>query len=224
MGDDRDDAAIRLDGVTRRYDGVAALDGVDLEIAPGELHALVGPNGSGKSTLFAILLGLDRPSAGTVARPDGRIGCSFQRPSVYPGLSVDENLAVFASMGSAGESWVDTVRSDLGLDAVRSRVVADLSGGYQRLLDVALAFVRRPQFVVLDEPLDELDDSARERVVAFAAGYAGGDRTVLVSTHHVDAFGSAVDRLTVLADGTVAFDERVDGREDLLERYRGLVP
>jgi len=216
-------AEIRFDRVARSYDGVRALHDVDLTIPSGNLHALVGPNGSGKSTLFGLLLGLDRPTAGTVHRPDEPIGCSFQQPSVYPELSVDENLAVFAAMGDAGDEWVANVRSDLGLDDVRSRVVEELSGGYQRLLDVALAFVRRPQFVVLDEPLDELDDAAQDRVVTFVTDYAGGDRTVLVSTHHVDEFGPAIDRLTVLSDGTVAFDDSVDASEDHLARYRELI-
>jgi ABC-2 type transport system ATP-binding protein len=214
---------IRLEGVVRRYDGVTALAGVDLRIEAGDLHALVGPNGSGKSTLLALVLGLDRPTAGTIARPDGRIGCGFQTPSVYPDLTVDENLRVFAAMGEAGDDWLAEVRSGLELDGVRDRVAAALSGGYQRLLDVALAFVRRPAFVLLDEPLDELDDAARDRVVRFVADYCEGDRTVVVSTHHLDAFGPSLDRLTVLADGDVRFDERVDGTDDYRAIYRDLV-
>ncbi|WP_123532866.1 ATP-binding cassette domain-containing protein [Halosimplex salinum] len=214
---------IRLDGVSKRYDGVVALSGVDLRFATGDLHALVGPNGSGKSTLFSLVLGLDRPSAGTVHRPEERVGSGFQTPSLYPDLTVDENLRVFAAMGDAGEEWLGTVRTELGLDGVRERVVADLSGGYQRLVDVALAFVRRPTFVLLDEPLDELDDAARDRVVGFVADYCEGDRTVVVSTHHLDAFGPSLDRLTVLADGAVLYDERVDGQEEYLALYRELV-
>ncbi|WP_436909787.1 ATP-binding cassette domain-containing protein [Halosimplex marinum] len=219
---DRSDE-IRLGGVVRRYDGVTALAGVDLRIEAGDLHALVGPNGSGKSTLLALVLGLDRPTAGTITRPEGRIGCGFQTPSVYPDLTVDENLRVFAAMGEAGDDWLATVRADLGLDDVRDRVAGDLSGGYQRLLDVALAFVRRPTFVLLDEPLDELDDAARDRVVGFVADYCGDGRTVVVSTHHLDAFGPSLDRLTVLADGDVRFDERVDGTDDYRAIYRDLV-
>jgi ABC-2 type transport system ATP-binding protein len=214
---------IRLDGVTRRYDGVTALADVDLRIEAGDLHALVGPNGSGKSTLFSLVLGLDRPTSGTISRPDGRTGCGFQTPSVYPDLTVDENLRVFAAMGEAGDVWLAGVRADLGLDEVRSRVAGDLSGGYQRLLDVALAFVRRPTFVLLDEPLDELDDAARDRVVEFVADYCETDRTAVVSTHHLDAFGPSLDRLTVLADGDVRFDERVDGSDDYRAIYRELV-
>jgi ABC-2 type transport system ATP-binding protein len=217
------DREIRLDGVVRRYDGVTALAGVDLRIDSGDLHALVGPNGSGKSTLLSLVLGLDRPTAGTISRPEGRIGCGFQTPSVYPDLTVDENLRVFAAMGDAGDDWLAQVRSGLELDEVRSRVAADLSGGYRRLLDVALAFVRRPAFVLLDEPLDELDDAARERVVEFVADYCADDRTVVVSTHHLDAFGPSLDRLTVLADGDVRFDERVDGSDDYRAIYRDLV-
>ncbi|MFB6139253.1 MAG: ATP-binding cassette domain-containing protein [Halosimplex sp.] len=216
-------SGIRLDGVSKTYEGVVALADVDLRVDAGDVHALVGPNGSGKSTLLALVLGLEPPSSGTVHRPAERVGCSFQTPSVYPDLTVDENLAVFAAMGDAGEAWVETVRSDLGLEGVRSRVVADLSGGYRRLLDVTLAFVRRPRFVLLDEPLDELDEAARERVVAFAADYCDGDRTVLVSTHRLAAFGPVLDRLTVLADGRVSHDERVDGEDDVRDRYREAV-
>ncbi|WP_459192522.1 ABC transporter ATP-binding protein [Halosimplex sp. J119] len=216
-------AEIRLDGVRKRYDGVTVLNGVDLRIGQGDLHAIVGPNGSGKSTLFSLVLGLSRPSGGTIHRPDDRIGCSFQQPSVYPGLTVDENLQVFASMGDASDDWVERLREDLGLDAVGSRIVSELSGGYQRLLDVALAFVRQPAFAFLDEPLDELDDAARERVVEFVTDYCEGERTVVVSTHHLDAFGPSLDRLTVLADGKIAFDDRVGGRDDHRELYRELV-
>ncbi|WP_135364179.1 ATP-binding cassette domain-containing protein [Halosimplex halophilum] len=223
-GADRDSAReIRIDGVARHYDGVTALAGVDLQIEAGDLHALAGPNGSGKSTLLSLVLGLDRPTSGTITRPECRIGCGFQTPSVYPDLTVDENLRVFAAMGGAGDDWLATVRSELGLDEVRDRVAGELSGGYQRLLDVALAFVRRPPFVLLDEPLDELDDAARDRVVAFVADYCGDDRTVVVSTHHLDAFGPSLDRLTVLADGDVRFDERVDGSDDYRAIYRDLV-
>jgi len=214
---------IRLAGVSKRYDGVTVLDSVSLRIETGDVHALVGPNGSGKSTLLSLVLGLTRPSDGTVSRPEDHVGCSFQTPSLYPDLTVDENLDVFAAMGAADRAWVETVRSGLGLEPVCSRVVGDLSGGYQCLVDVALAFVRRPAFVLLDEPLDELDSGTRERVVEFVTEYVDGDRTVLVSTHHLDAFGPSLDRLTVLADGTVRYDERVDERDDPRELYRELI-
>lgn len=205
---------IRLDGVTKTYGDVTAVRDVDLRIVPGEVHAVVGPNGSGKSTLFALVLGLARPTTGTISRPDERIGCGFQAPSVYPGLSVDENLRVFAAMGDAGEAWVETVRAGLGLDAVRSRVASELSGGYHQLLDLALAFVRRPQFVVLDEPLNNLDEAATGRVLAFVDDYRTDERTVVVSTHRADAFADAVDRLTVMDDGEIVFDGRPDAASD----------
>jgi ABC-2 type transport system ATP-binding protein len=214
--------SVRLDGVSKRYGAVEALRGVDLTVDGGGVHALVGPNGSGKSTLLALVLGLARPTSGTVEPPDGPVGCSFQTPSIYPDLSVDENLATFAAMGDADEAWAATLRSNLGLDPVRSRVAGDLSGGYRRLLDVALAFVRRPDVVVLDEPLDELAAAARERVTGFVDDYAD-DRTVLVSTHHLDAFESAVDRLVVLVDGEIRSDERVDGSEEYERIYESAV-
>ena len=193
------------------FGGVAALRGVDLTVERGDLHCLTGPNGSGKTTLLSVLLGLRRLDGGTVERRPPSVGCSFQRPSVYPGLTVAENLRVFAAFGDASEDWLARLRSALGLDAVADRRVNRLSGGYRVLLDVALAFVGQPASVLLDEPLRSLDDRARDRLVAFLAEYHSPARTVLVSTHRLEPFEPGFDRVTVLEDGEVVLDERPDG-------------
>lgn len=209
---------IRFRGVTKRYGDVTALDDVDLTVHPGEFHCLVGPNGSGKTTLFELLLGLVRPTAGTVDVPAAAVGCSFQTPTFYPGLTVDENLSTFAGLADCpGHDWRTTVAETFDLDRVEARFAGDLSGGWKKKLDLALAFLGRPACVVLDEPLDDLDEVSRNHLLRFLNDYRTDERTVVVSTHRVVAFEDVADRVTVLDEGEVVLDAPVDALDSPLE-------
>ena len=104
------------------------------------------------------------------------------------------------------------------LDPAAHRKADDLSGGFRTKLDLALAMVKRPTFLLLDEPLTDVDDHSRRRIISFLSAYPGEDRCVVVSTHNVEAFGPAFDRVTVLVDGTVAFDGPAE--DDAIAQYR----
>lgn len=213
---------IHVEALSKQYGAVTALDGVDLHVGGDGLHALVGPNGSGKTTLVRSLLGLTTPSSGTVD-VDGTVGAAFQQPSFYDSLTARENLDAFGALVAADPAWLEEVVDALGLDPALDRIAADLSGGFARKLDVALALARRPDHLVLDEPLGDLDDVTRDQLVALAADYAT-DRSVLVSTHNLAAFAAHVDHLTVLHRGRVLVDApRADLDDDLLGLYRSRI-
>lgn len=202
-------ATLDIDGIRKEYGEVTALDGVDITIEPGTFHCIVGPNGSGKTTLFRIMLGLTRPSGGAIRLPDAVTGVSFQEPNFYDDLSVAENIDVFGSLtGVDDEAWVEEVVAGLRLERARHRRAGDLSGGFAKKLDLALGLIKEPAFLLLDEPLSDLDDISKEHLLAFLDDYCTGDRTVVVSTHQLAAFEDVVDRLTVMNDGEVVFDER----------------
>lgn len=198
--------------VTKTYGRVTALSDVSLRVERGTFHGLVGPNGSGKTTLFHLLSGLVRPTSGRVIRPAHSVGVGFQEPRFYPELTVRENLSVFRSYvdETPPVSWIETLLSELRLEPAAHRLGRDLSGGFRTKLDLALALVKRPTYLLLDEPLADVDDHSRDRIVSFLAQYATEERAVLVSTHTIDAFEAAFDRLTVLVDGSVAFEGSVD--------------
>jgi len=203
---------IRFDGVSKSYGDVVALDGIDLTIRRGEVHCLVGPNGSGKTTLLDLLLGLERPTAGTVTVPDVPIGCSFQSPTFYPGLTVAENLDVFARLsGCPDEAWRERLVDLFELDRVGDQLAGTLSGGWAKKVDLALGLLKRPTYLLLDEPFGDLDDASKRRLLDFLSGYCEGDRSVLVVTHHVSRFEAIVDRLTVFDGGRIRDDGAVDG-------------
>ena len=219
---------IDLQGVRKEYGNVVAVEDVSLSVGGGQFHCLIGPNGSGKTTLFRLLLGLARPTAGTLSVEGGTVGCGFQRPNFYPDLTVEENLRVFASLvDSPSREWRETVVDELRLRRALDRPAHDLSGGFARKLDLALALLKRPDYLLLDEPLAALDDVSKERLLDFLSAYAG-DATVLVSTHHVEDFEPYTDRLTIMHEGVVVVDARpetldLEGHDSLQEYYVALV-
>ena len=192
--------------LTKTYGGTRALGGVSLEFGAG-LHCLAGPNGSGKTTLMRVVAGLTRPDAGAVETP-GSLGYAFQQPNVYPDLTVRENLDVFQSLTGADDAWRESLVERLRLAPERDRTASALSGGFRKKLDLALALLKRPGVLLLDEPLADLDPATRRRLVAVATEYAGSDHCVLVSTHHLEAFSEQYDSLTVLVDGYVSFQQQ----------------
>lgn len=202
---------ITLSDVRKTYGDVVAVDGVDLALRDDEFLALAGPNGSGKTTILRLVLGLTPPTGGSVTVPETlSVGCAFQQPSFYHGLTVAENLDVFGSFVGADPEWIAAVTDRLALDVVRDRVAGDLSGGYARKLDLALAAARRPDVILLDEPLGALDDVTMANLVAFLVEYRDAGHGVVVSTHDLDAFAGAVDRVTVLRDGRRLASATVD--------------
>ncbi|WP_336038123.1 ABC transporter ATP-binding protein [Halobacterium yunchengense] len=196
----RPDATLGVTDLTKTYGDTKALDAVGVAWGTG-LHCVAGPNGSGKTTLLRVLAGLTRPDSGAVTAPDS-LGFAFQEPNVYPDLTVDENLDVFASLTGGSEEWRESLVQRLRLGPERDRRAADLSGGFEKKLDLALALVKAPDALILDEPLADLDPATRRRLVAVATEYAR-DHCVLACTHNLSAFREDYESLTVLVDGRV---------------------
>jgi ABC-2 type transport system ATP-binding protein len=186
--------------ITKTYGRSVALDDVTVAWDTG-LHCVAGPNGSGKTTLMRVLAGLTRPDEGTVETPDS-LGYAFQTPNVYPDLTVDENLDVFESLTGGRSEWRTEVVDRLRLAPERDRKACNLSGGFTKKLDLALALLKQPDALVLDEPLADLDPATRRRLVSVATEYAD-EHCVLACTHHLAAFRDEYETLTVLVDGEI---------------------
>jgi putative ABC transport system ATP-binding protein len=218
---------IHLRDVRKAFGGpaqrVEVLRGVDLDVQPGELVALIGRSGSGKSTLLNVIAGLEPPDGGTVRiegvdlgrLDDGRrtvfrrdrIGIVFQAFNLIPVLSALDNVALPARLAGAGAEAVRRARELLervGLEARADAFPDELSGGEQQRVATARALVNRPAVVLADEPTGNLDAESAERTLALLAGLAGEDgRTVLLATHDPAAAARA-GRVLALEDGRVA--------------------
>lgn len=207
-GGGRDDAAVVLDGVARRYGRRWALRGVSLRLEPGEVAALVGHNGSGKTTLLRILATTLRPTRGSgsvfgldlvrdAAAVRGVVGMLGHSPGLYGDLTAGENL-VFA-LRMMGRKATDAVVADaleqVGLAREADGLVRTFSAGMQRRVALARLLLRRPRLALLDEPYASFDADGVERVNAYLAGLKAEGFAAVVATHDLPKASAVVDRV-----------------------------
>ena len=208
-------ALVELDGVTRRYGDVVALDDVSLAVGAGEMVGLLGPNGAGKSTLLSLVSGLRRPDAGTVrlAGRDPRdpaaragLGTTPQETGLPSTLRVGEVVDLvaghYADPMPRGE-----VLERFGLTDLARRQTGGLSGGQRRRLAVALSLVGRPRVVLLDEPTTGLDVEARHVLWEALRDYQSGGATVIVTSHYLEEIEALARRVVVVGAGRVLADD-----------------
>ena len=226
----RPGAGVQLEGLTRRYGSVVALDGLDLDITGGEFIALLGPSGCGKTTALRAIAGFDRPDGGRVLL-DGRditdvpankrdMGMVFQAYSLFPNLTVAENVAFGLRVRRRGRSEQASRAAELlelvGLADRADRYAHQLSGGQQQRVALARALAVAPQVLLLDEPLSALDAQVRVqlREEIRRIQLELGTTTVFVTHDQAEAL-SVADRVGVMRAGRL---EQVASPDDLYER------
>jgi ABC-type multidrug transport system ATPase subunit len=199
-------AMIQARGVTRKFDKVTALRGIDLDVARGEMFALIGPDGAGKTTFFRIVAGLLKPTTGTLERePNLTFGLVPQRFGLYQDMSIDENLTFRGDLYSVPRDTAKKRATELldlvGLGKFRDRLAGALSGGMKQKLAIANALLPNPALMVLDEPTAGVDVVARGEIWAMLAERRH-ETLVVISTSYLDE-AAASDRLVYLDAGRV---------------------
>ncbi len=222
---------LALTGIHKRYGGVQALRGVDFDVRPGEVHALVGENGAGKSTLIKIISGAEAPDEGTIMMGGTRlaggsttaalkagIATVYQEPQLFGELSVAENVFLGRELRrrrlvdwTAQRRHVTDLLKRLGLDpAIADVRVADLPVAEQQLVSIAKAFAHRAKVLILDEPSAILTDAEIETLFgAIRAMRAEGVGIIYIS-HRLDELTLIADRVTVMRDGAIVASRRAD--------------
>ncbi|MEV4399394.1 ABC transporter ATP-binding protein [Nonomuraea sp. NPDC049607] len=223
---------LRIDGITRRFGDVTALDDVSLEIEQGEFFALLGPSGCGKTTLLRIIAGFESPDAGTVTlddedllakQPNRRpISLMFQSYALFPHMTVAKNVAYGLEREKLPRAEikqrVGEVLETVGLSAHASRKPAQLSGGQRQRVALARSIVKRPRLLLLDEPLSALDKKVRaDMQLELKRLQHEVGITFVVVTHDQEEAMSLADRIAVFDSGTV---RQVDAPVALYERPR----
>ena len=190
-----------------------ALRGVDLAIGESEAVGLIGPNGAGKTTLVKLLLGLLKPTSGSVKLWDHdayvlplalkrRIGFLLEETGIYGNLSVEENLLFWAKLYNVGEERVPEALRTWGLWDKRRKLARTLSAGMKQRLAIAAALMHDAPFAVMDEPTSNLDPEARKGVVDLLQGRGEG-RTLLISSHDLFDIERMCTRVVLLRRGTI---------------------
>jgi ABC-2 type transport system ATP-binding protein len=203
----------RIHGVTKRYGNVVALNDVNLDLDTG-VTALLGPNGAGKTTAVKLVLGLARPSAGTVVVCGGdprrsvtreRIGAMLQVGRVPESLRVGEHIDLFRHYYPSPLP-ATAVLAAAGLTQLANRRFGELSGGERQRVLFALALCGDPALLVLDEPTVGFDVETRRAFWDYIAAFARSGRSVLLTTHYLEEADALADRIVVIDRGRVVAD------------------
>ena len=225
---------LSLRNLSKRFGGVVAVDGVTLDVAAGEVHALIGPNGAGKTTLIGQISGMVGCDAGTIifqdaditrAKPHERVRAglarSYQITSIFRRFSVLDNLAlaVQARSGSSFSFWkpvaaeralfdeARAIAEEINLGAKLGFQASALAHGEQRALEVGLALATRPKLVLLDEPMAGMGPEESNRMIAMI-GRIRAQVAVLLVEHDMDAVFRLADRISVMVNGRLIATDR----------------
>ena len=211
--------AIRTVNLTKQYGDLIAVDHLNLQVAQGELFALLGVNGAGKTTAIKMLTCLTQPTDGDAfllgksIRTDAAavksiIAVSPQETAVAPGLSAEENLELICGVHGFPKAKraakISELTQLLGLDAVLKKKAGKLSGGWQRRLSIAMALISEPRILFLDEPTLGLDVLARSDLWDLIRSLKG-KATIILTTHYMEEAQALSDRIGILKDGKLLF-------------------
>ena len=216
--------AIRIEGLTKKYKNVIAVDNLSLSVRQGELFSLLGVNGAGKTTTIKILSCLTQPTSGDAflngksickdtASVKSIIAVSPQETAVAPGLSAQENLELICGVhGFTKEKQtakVTELTERLGLETVMKKKAGKLSGGWQRRLSIAMALISEPEILFLDEPTLGLDVLARSELWDIIRSLKG-KVTVILTTHYMEEAEALSDRIAIMKDGKLLICDTPD--------------
>ncbi len=207
-------SAIEVDGLSKSYGRVKAVDNISFKVDYGEIFGLIGPNGAGKSTTIKVLMGILKPDSGRVSilggKPGDRslykyIGYSPQEKetAIYMDLTVYENLKFFSSLyGVKNRDAIDDVINFVELEDKRDELVENLSGGMRARLSLALALLNKPKLLILDEPTIGVDPTLRVKFWKYFRELVDGGVTILLTTHYGDE-AEKCDRLALMYAGKI---------------------
>ena len=204
---------IKARGLTKHYGDKVALDGVSFSIKPGVVTGFLGPNGAGKSTSMRLMVGLDKPTSGTVtiggkrlaehAAPMFVVGALLDAKGVHPGRTARSHLRGLAATHRIGNKRVDEVLEITGLADVANKRVGGFSLGMGQRLGIAAALLANPQVLILDEPVNGLDPDGVIWVRNLVRSQAAEGKTVLLSSHLMSEMAQTADHVIVLGRGRV---------------------
>jgi ABC-2 type transport system ATP-binding protein len=202
---------IEIDGLTKHFGSVVAVDNLSFTVEPGRVTGFLGPNGSGKTTTLRMLLGLVYPTAGQatvggrfyrdIPNPSGKVGAVLEATSFHPSRRARTHLRMVARAGGHDESRADVVLDLVGLTADAKRKVGGFSMGMRQRLELATALIGDPDVLILDEPSNGLDPQGIAWLRDFMRYLAGEGRTILVSSHLLSEMAQTIDNAVIVSKG-----------------------
>lgn len=214
------DGTITIEGLTKRFGAVTAVDDLSVVVQPGRVTGFLGPNGAGKTTTLRCLLGLVNPTAGR-ALLDGQryeqlrdpvrtVGASLEATGFYPGRKAVDHLRVIADAGAVPAARCEEVLGLVGLTEAAQRRVGEFSLGMRQRLTLAAALLGDPRYLILDEPANGLDPQGIAWLRQFLQYLATQGRTVLISSHVLAEVQQTVDDVIIIRDGRLVLAQPLE--------------
>ena len=210
---------IEVKGLSKRYGDVLAVDDLSFTVQPGQVTGFLGPNGAGKSTTMRAIVGLDRPTAGTVTidghryahdrAPLTHVGALLEAKAVHPGRSAYNHLLFLAQSNGIGRHRIDETLAMVGLESVAKKRTKTFSLGMGQRLGIACALLGDPRVLLLDEPVNGLDPEGIIWVRHLLKALAAEGRAILVSSHLMAEMALTADNLIVIGRGRLIADTTV---------------
>ncbi len=208
--------AIQIEGLTKEFGALKAVDGLTVDVEQGGVIGLLGPNGAGKSTTIRMLLGLIRPTSGTAtvlgesiehpSRYIGHVGALIETPAFYPKLSGDANMRTLAALDGQPTSRIDEVLEIVKLTGRRADRVSEYSLGMKQRLGIAAALLRNPDILILDEPMNGLDPAGIVEIRSLLKDLSQQGKTILISSHLLSEVQAVADQVVIIDKGRLIFE------------------
>lgn len=221
---------ISIKGVHKSFKDVKALQGVDLDIYPGEFIALLGPNGAGKTTLIETIEGIQMPDSGMVEITGKQwkqgdsdlqkiLGIALQETRFTEKLTVFETVKLFASFYRVDDNRVDEVIQLVKLEEKKKAYAENLSGGQRQRMALAIALLNKPRILLLDEPTTGLDPSSRREMWEILRNLKSNDTAMILTTHYMEEAEQLCERIVMMNKGRVLMQGKLT---DLLKGHKNL--
>lgn len=211
--------------LTKTYKGQKAVEDLSLSIAENTVYGLLGPNGAGKSTTLKMIMGIARPSSGTISfqgKPWNRealqdIGALIENPPLYGNLTAQENLRVRTTALGLPKSRIDEVLDIVDLKNTGSKKAKQFSMGMKQRLGIALALINNPKLLILDEPTNGLDPLGIQSLRELIRSFPAKGITVIFSSHILSEVASTVDQIGIITNGHLGYQGKLPEKSEDLE-------
>ncbi|MCK9452887.1 MAG: ATP-binding cassette domain-containing protein [Bacteroidales bacterium] len=213
-----DESILSIQGLSKNYGSIKAVDALDLEIKKGQVFGLLGPNGSGKTTTLSIVLGLIKPQNGhfkwfgkpVTAATLRRIGSILESPIFYPYLSATDNLKIIADIKRVSYDSIDEKLAMTGLLERKNHHFKTYSLGMKQRLAIAAALLGNPEVLILDEPTNGLDPQGIAEIRGLIIDIAKEGKTIIIASHLLDEVQKVCSDVAVLQNGKCLYSGKVD--------------
>lgn len=222
---------LKIDGITKKFKDIAAVDNISLEINEGEIYGLLGPNGAGKSTTINMICGLIKPDKGSISilerdikkEPDyckRNIGAVPQDIAIYEDLTAYENVEFFAGLyGLNGKNLRNSVNEALeftGLSDKAKEFPSKFSGGMKRRLNIACAIAHKPKLIIMDEPTVGIDPQSRNHILQSVKTLNNMGSTIIYTTHYMEEAEELCSKISIMDHGKVIAEGTTEELKSLI--------